>query len=514
MEYKKGDDWKFLLFLLVLAFALRVFLVIYPEPIYNDGAEYIRQAKEYLVGNWTGGTPTSAYPNAGKSSPTYPAFIALVYLVVKNYELAGIWVSVIFGTLLVLPVFYLGKQIFGEKVGMISGLLAVVHPFLYRYSGSVLTESTYHFFIAASVLWGWHAFYHGRFHHIVLFGFFTSLAYLTRPEGVGLLFVFFVWVLFVNPPEGRRAWGKRVGAILLAAFCFLLFSSPYLIQLRKEFGRWQISKRTAFSIGSFSDKEDTSFEVAVLKEKTNLALLVKDPLALLGRIGMGFLESFYKFQQVYNPILLFLAILGWIGIFRLKSSRVFKANFYILSHHIFFFAFVLPFFWIVRRYASHMISISIPWAAFGCFEAKGWLDRTMGREGLRKKASLILLLVVLGGLFVQGRVIHGRGLRFIRKEAGLWMKDHLPRNAKMMSRLPQEAFYAELPWTAIPEKSYEEILSVARSNNVRYLVVDRSIERDSPGFWEKIKEEDLILLKEFEDKDRRMAIFEIVYHNG
>ena len=73
MEYKKGDDWKFLLFLLVLAFALRVFLVIYPEPIYNDGAEYIRQAKEYLVGNWTGGTPSDvslrSLPMTGASKP-------------------------------------------------------------------------------------------------------------------------------------------------------------------------------------------------------------------------------------------------------------------------------------------------------------------------------------------------------------------------------------------------------------------------------------------------------------
>ena len=82
----------------------------------------------------------------------------------------------------------------------------------------------------------------------------------------------------------------------------------------------------------------------------------------------------------------------------------------------------------------------------------------------------------------------------------------------MMSRLPQEAFYADLPWIGIPVKSYEEILSEARSKGVRYLIIDRSIEKDSPGFSEKIKKEDLILLKEFQDnKDRRMVVFEILY---
>jgi len=512
IKYKERNHWKILLLFMALSFVLRVFLIIYPENIYNDGTEYIRHAKEVLAGNWSGGESTPDAPNAGKSTPAYPAFIAFIYLLVKNYELAGIWVSVIFGTLLVLPVFYLGKEILGEKVGMLSGLVTVVHPVLHMNSGSVLTESTYHFFLATTVLFGWHAFHQGKSYTILLFSFFVSLAYLTRPEGIGFLFVFFIWVLLINPPEGKRVWKKRAGIVLLAVFCFLLFSSPYLIQLRKELGRWQISKKTTFSIGSFSDQEDTSFEAAVLREKINVSALLRDPLALLGKIGGGLLKSFYGFFQRFNPILFLLAILGWIKIFKMKSSYTFKANFYILSHLIFFFAFVFPLFWVLRRYTSQMISISIPWAALGCLEIAGWLHRWVEKESLRRKVSLILLLLLLGGLFIQGRVAHPRESRIIRKETGLWMKTHLPRGAKMMSRLPQEAFYADLPWIGIPVKSYEEILSEARSKGVRYLIIDRSIEKDSPGFSEKIKKEDLILLKEFQDnKDRRMVVFEILY---
>jgi 4-amino-4-deoxy-L-arabinose transferase-like glycosyltransferase len=512
MKEEGRNCWKILLLLIALSFLLRVLLIFYPEPIYNDGVEYVRHAKEVLVGNWTGGKSTPDSLTAGKSTPAYPVFIALSYLLAKNFERAGILVSVIFGTLLVLPVFYLGKAIFGEKVAVLSGLLTAVHPVFHMNSGSVLTESTYHFFIATSVLFGWHTFWQGKFHHILLFSFFVFLAYMTRPEGIGLLFVFLVWVLFVNPPEAKRVWTKRVGIILLAFSCFLLFSSPYLLQLRKELGGWQISKKATFSIGSISDEENTSFEASVLKERINVAFLLKNPTALLGKIGVGFLESFFKFQQVYNTILFLLAILGWIRIFKLRSSCAFKANFYILSHHLFFFAFVLPFFWVIRRYTSQMISISIPWAALGCLEVVGWLPRWIERERLRKKVSLILLVILLGVIFIQGRVTHTRNIRVIRKEVGLWMKDHLPRGAKMMSRFPQEAFYAELPWVGIPVKSYEEILRKARSKEVRYLILDGNIEEDSPGFFEKIKKEDLILLKEFKDKKgRRMVVFEIVY---
>ena len=501
----KFRTWHILILLLFIAFALRLVLLLQPEVIHNDGTDYISHAKEVLAGNWMG----------GRSGPVYPALIALAYTtLIRNYELAGILVSVIFGTLLVLPVFYLGKEIFSEKVGVLSGLLVAVQRFLYTPSGSVLTESTYHFFIAASVLFSWRAFRQGKFHHVLLFSFFTSLAYLTRPEGIGFLFVFFIWALLINPPERKRGWEKRAGMILLAIFCFLLFSSPYLIHLRNELGRWQISKKVFLSTESLSEEEQASMKAGGIKEKINLRALAKKPLTLLGKIGGGLLKSFIGFFQVLNPILFFLTLLGWVKIFKMKSSFTFKANFYILSHHVFFFAFVLPLYWIERRYVSQMVSFSIPWAALGCLEVAGWLPRWIGKEPLRKKVSLILLLLLLGGIFVHGRVTSTRDIRVIRRETGLWMKEHMPKGAKMMSRFPQEAFYAEMPWVPIGVhvRSYEEILREARSKEVRYLILDETIEKNSSGFSEKIKEEDLILLKEFRNhKGRRMVVYEIIY---
>src|SRR4030066_668354 len=232
-ETKGKSHWQALLFIMVLAFILRIFLVLYPEVIRIDGVEYIRHAKEVLVVNWT----------EGKSSPSYPALVAFAYILIKNYELAGIWVSIVFGVLLVIPIFYLGKAIFNEKVGVISGLVVAVHPFLHTFSGSVLTESTYHFFIATSVLFGWYAFSKGRFYHVLLFSLFTSLAFLTRPEAIGFLFIFSVWIFFFNPPGERRYISKRVVMILVAILAFLIFSSPFLIQVRKETGKWSISRK-------------------------------------------------------------------------------------------------------------------------------------------------------------------------------------------------------------------------------------------------------------------------------
>ncbi len=158
-----------------------------------------------------------------------------------------------------------------------------------------------------------------------------------------------------------------------------------------------------------------------------------------------------------------------------------------------------------------MISISIPWAAFGFWLFLRWIQERWRFVGSPKKLTVLLLVILLIGLFIQGRVIHPRDHRLIQKEAGLWMKDHLPRGVKIMSRMPQEAFYAELPWVIIPNKSYEEILRVARSNGIRYLVLDEDVEKRSPGFLGKFKEEDLTLIKDWNKQGQKVVIFEIVY---
>jgi hypothetical protein len=108
-------------------------------------------------------------------------------------------------------------------------------------------------------------------------------------------------------------------------------------------------------------------------------------------------------------------------------------------------------------------------------------------------------------------VKHFHDSRLIQKEAGLWMKENLPKGAKIMSALPQEPFYAELEWNKIPMKNYEEVLKAARSTGVQYLVIAENIVELSPGFWEKIKDRDLVLLKELKAGRQKEAIFKIIY---
>ena len=491
---------KVLLGLLALAFLLRLPLLFFPEVIHNDGAAYILHAKLVLIGNWS----------MGKTPPLYPLLIALFHFITPNGELAGIWVSVIFGTLLVLPVFFLGREIFNKSVGLIAALFAVFHPLLYTASGSVLSESIYYFFMTTAVLFGWKAFCQGRFFQTILFTLFTTLAYLTRPEGVGLIFIFAFWVLFISPPHQQRRWTRRMGIFILAVLSFFVFSVPYLVQLKKETGRWGISGKVSISMGSLSEGEKVpSIDEIGKRREFPLLSLVNDPITAIEKIVLGFFSSIYKFQQALNPLLFLFVLL--VVIWKRNHPYTLKGDFYLLSHFIFFFGLVLPFFWITRRYTSQLIPISLPWAAFGFLGLINWISPRLKEGKLKKRISVLLLSLILIGLFAQGRVIHPRSHRFIQREVGLWMKDYLPRDGKIMSSLPQEAFYAELPWVRMPQGSYEEIIETARSNGVQYLVIDEKIEEDSPGFWEKVRRGNLIQLLDYKRENRRMVIFQIDY---
>ena len=496
---KEEVDQKYLFYLLIFSVIIRIPLLIYPEAIYRDSTEYIANAERILSWDWT----------VGKTHPFYPALIALSHFLIPNYEIAGILVSVIFGALLILPVFYLGKAIFNERVGILAALIASVHPFLYTPSGSVLSESTFHILLATSVLFSWYAFHGGRFKDIFLFGLLASLSYLTRPEGIGFLFVFGGWVFLVNPPGERRRWTKKTGMVLLAFVSFLVFSFPYFLQLKKDTGRWQISNKISISMGSLSAEESPdAVEKIRATKKMTFSSFFKSPFAVVKKMGIGFLQSLYYFQVVFNPMLTVLLVLGFL----LSRGRTLslKGNLYVVSYVVYFFCFIHPFFRVNRRYTSHVISICLPWAAFGFIEVVRWLRPKFENHPLKKKFPGVFLLILLIVLFVQGRVTHPREHRLTQREAGYWMKEHLPKGGKLMSPMPQESFYAELPWVRMPEATVDEVLEKARSEKIQYLVVDGDMEKELPGFMERAKKGNLVLIKEWKGKQGNVTLFQMV----
>jgi hypothetical protein len=148
--------------------------------------------------------------------------------------------------------------------------------------------------------------------------------------------------------------------------------------------------------------------------------------------------------------------------------------------------------------------------ACGFLGVSEWIHQRFDGKGVRKRIPVFLLIFLLVGLFIQGRVTRTREHRVIQREVGLWMKENLPKGSKVMSRLPQEAFYGEFPWVRMPSKEYEVILGYARSEGVRYLLIEEDIEQISPRFLEKMRRDDLVPVRDFKREAQKIVIFERV----
>src|SRR3989304_10213067 len=129
-------EWKLLTGFVLLAFAYRLFLLRYEYVISSDGVFYATLGKNLVSGNLKEGLSTY-WP------PLYPLLIGLSSLLFQDLEFSGMLVSVVAGSLLVIPVYLWSRNSYGKDVAYLSVFLTILSPLLTKYSTKVFTESLY-----------------------------------------------------------------------------------------------------------------------------------------------------------------------------------------------------------------------------------------------------------------------------------------------------------------------------------------------------------------------------------
>jgi 4-amino-4-deoxy-L-arabinose transferase-like glycosyltransferase len=163
---------------LLLTWGLR-----HTEASFADGLRYIRHAQQIDQGAWRDGLLGSI------DHPLHPLGIVAAHAVIGgdgpvSWQRAA--VALAFGSLvlLVIPLYLLARDTFGDESAWLGTLLVVANPLISSIAVNVLSESTFLFFWT----WGlWAAvrfLREGRFSWLPLAILFGILAYLSRPEGM------------------------------------------------------------------------------------------------------------------------------------------------------------------------------------------------------------------------------------------------------------------------------------------------------------------------------------------
>jgi 4-amino-4-deoxy-L-arabinose transferase-like glycosyltransferase len=500
--FKTLDEKQVLLLLIGISFALRLYAVLMAQGIAYDSATYGFIARDFLKGHFW----------KGLSSPAPPFYSFLIFLFspdTTHVEIAGRLVSLFFGTLAIIPLFYLTKEAIGQKVAIFSALLYSFHPYLVTYSGMFLTEATYWGLLVLSVYFFWTGLEKQLTWKIGFAGCLLGLAYLTRPEGIGYVSVYLIWIAVWGGV--RKKWFKKfilVVTLLLTVFVFVV---PYVIYLHLETGQWLISKKALDAQSRFlkGGTEDVDSSKGIKKngpveKNSNIFGITKNV------VGFFPFVTYHYLRAYHFSLWLFL----FLGVLRVRR-KVIAYELFLASLVLFHLLSLSTFLPSTIRFSVPVIPLSLFWAGAGIIEAKRYLEKVK----IFNPEKVIFFSIILAILIKlpQGLTPERRH-RAEQKKVGLWLKQNTPQDAIIMSNSPIEAFYADRGFKMIPSgisrhgnpgKSYSEIIRAARAEGVRYVLVNKNTDEMNPGFIESIRSTDLKEI--FARADRASIIYEVIY---
>lgn len=226
-----------LVLLLAVALLLRLGLVWHTEVAARDSIGYIRYAWRLEHEPWARVLTETEQP------PGYAlALLGVSYPVrwltsapdVRVMQWSAQLTSALAGTLLVVPMFYLGSLLFSRRVGFGAALLFQVLPGTGRHLSDGLSEALFLLFVATALAAGARAFRTRSAAGFALAGLCGGLAYLTRAEG-GLVVAATGVVLLAG--QAYRPWQMPWRAAVVCGaslgLAAVLVAGPYVTVIGK-----------------------------------------------------------------------------------------------------------------------------------------------------------------------------------------------------------------------------------------------------------------------------------------
>lgn len=218
----RWTDVGFLLLLVGIALALRLYLVRHTEVAARDSIGYIRYAWQL------GHQPWATVLRATEQPPLYALAVLAMSSPVGHFvdgpesvvmQLSAQVTSAVAGVLLVIPMFLLGKELFDRAAAFWATVLFQCLPATGRFLSDGLSEAPFLLFTAMSLWLGVRALRLRSPSGFALCGLCGGLAYLTRSEG-GLVVAAVGLVLLGC--QASRVWRLAFGRFAACVACLVV----------------------------------------------------------------------------------------------------------------------------------------------------------------------------------------------------------------------------------------------------------------------------------------------------
>jgi len=487
-----------LLAIVSTSLVLRVAVVRVDRVVRWDEPDYLIAGRNLFSGK---GYAVTSRPEI-HYAPLFPVVTGLLYPLTHDMKLNSDIAYVLFGTLALLPFYWLAKRLFGVRVAVMATAFLCLFPPLTAdaiFWGTML-EPLYLFLLYAAFCAVWLAWEKKSLAAHLAAGALFGLAYLTKPEAIVYLGLMFA-LLVVGNLWRRSLFNRRVVAgILGGVLAFALVISPYIIFLYRHTGRILITGKLGVTyvagLGAvehdpglydraLSRLDEAGEEIIWFSEdrfKYSIGEEIRaDPHGFIRRIwkNVNTLETVLFARHVFPFYFLLLIGLAWFGSAWSRERAVKEVLLLAAVLPVFSF---LPFH-IELRYFAPMLPILLLWLARGIAALGDWLQQTWKswafpmRQGSRLAFGLsvaLCALILAYFLALQPRVLRNglANMNPSRREVGLWLKANSPADSLIMSRDPEVPFYAERHWVATPNEEYPTFIAYLRKRGADYLVVD------------------------------------------
>jgi 4-amino-4-deoxy-L-arabinose transferase-like glycosyltransferase len=495
-----------LLLLVVIALIPRIIALLQPQIITIDGTLYISMAKLFAEGKYAG--TSSSYFSL------YPFLIFLVQKFIGDWELSGQLISIVLGTLTVIPIFLLGRSLYNEKIGWLSASFYITLPNLLRFDSQVIRDPTLWFFILFTIWLVWEGNKENRPILFALASISAGLGVLTRVEGFIIWGVLGFYIGFKKVVE--ISLKRKVVNLSLFILIFPLLLSITLFSFKKGPSGMALGEMTSFSLKFITAHAQTMLKprdpIRVLEQKTygSLPQLSQDSLELASRhrIVLAISEVIYKSVKSANLLI----ILILIGFWQRRKEGFKSSDWYLL--YVFAALFCMSVFYCRQIYyfsTRHGLTLVLPTLFFSGYglhliaeRFSQGLNRLTSGWSIVRKYLLHLLTIFFIIIFLVEGISFKRTDKFIQKEIGFWLKENGYQGSVVMGpeKFLRLAFYLDGRFVEMPS-SWEKAIDSIRKNGVGILVVDScTIEEDCPGFFANRSSDGFLILREIKEKGR------------
>jgi 4-amino-4-deoxy-L-arabinose transferase-like glycosyltransferase len=496
-EGSATQDRVLLAALTVSAALVRLSYAMMPRMARWDEAGHLMVAHNLISGN--------GYAEmVGKPDVHLPPVLPFLSAGLLRLGLAPEWataaVHIVMGALLCVPIYALGRAIYGRRAGFMAAALVAVYPALaaWPFVWSTMTESPFLLFVFSGVWAARKALTTDRARWYAAVGLAFGLAYLTRPEGLTYFAILGLYMVLWHIARRRLLQPVVIGKLALAAGACLALMSPYVIYLHSNTGHWTLSGKVGLILDiapAYLAHDQAAHDLAVSRldstgqeimwfspERFNKSLgryVAANPARFFFQVRQNMAETWLALfhQDLFSPWIVALAGLGIFARPWPKGRRWWD--------EALLWATLLPLasfwaFFVIDRFLIGALPVGLLWAAAGLDHLADWAPASLrapwprlGRTTAMTAAALPLALTLAFCLWVTPAQLKAGidGMPWSNLAAARWLAAETPPDAVVMTRYTEVGLYSGRRLVPSPNAPLDEMLAYGRRHGARYLVV-------------------------------------------